>query len=176
MEIVDTNLDGVKMLIPKVYKDARGCFFESYNQKVFAELDISCSFVQDNISVSDKNVLRGLHFQKAPYAQGKLVSVIKGSVLDVVVDIRKDSPTYGQHFKQVLSSDNNIIMWIPPGFAHGFITLEDNTIFFYKCTAFYKKEAEAAIIWNDPNLSIEWGCKNPIVSEKDANASRFENF
>ena len=123
--------------------------------------------------MSDKNVLRGLHYQKEPYAQGKLVRVLKGSVLDVAVDIRKDSHTYGKHYKHILSEENKLMMWIPAGFAHGFLTLQNETVFFYKCTTYYNKLSEASILWNDPKLAIDWGILNPIVSEKDANAPSF---
>ena len=134
------------------------------------------SFVQDNLSKSDKNVLRGLHFQAPPYAQGKLVQVIRGSVLDVAVDIRKDSPTYGQHHSVVLSEENKTQFYVPEGFAHGFVTLEDNTIFSYKCTNLYHPNTEGAIIWNDKDLEIDWQVENPIISEKDLKANPFHSF
>jgi dTDP-4-dehydrorhamnose 3,5-epimerase len=132
--------------------------------------------VQDNQSLSQKGVLRGLHFQNPPFAQGKLVRVIKGSVLDVAVDIRKDSPTYGEHFSVELSEENKTILWIPPGFAHGFVTLEDDTIFIYKCTAVYNKESEGSLIWNDEDLNIDWRVVNPLVSDKDIQAGNFNDF
>jgi len=176
MEIRETNLNGLLAIKPKVFEDNRGYFFESYNQKEFSKYGIDACFIQDNQSMSDKNVLRGLHFQNEPYAQGKLVRVLEGAVLDVVVDIRKNSPTYGNHFKMILSRENQMMLWIPPCFAHGFLTLEDKTVFFYKCTQFYNKESEASILWNDPKLAIDWGVQNPIVSEKDAKAPLFENY
>jgi len=173
IDIERTNIDGLLVIKPKVFKDQRGCFFEAYNKNEFEQAGIDACFVQDNLSVSSANVLRGLHYQAEPYAQGKLVTVIKGSVRDVVVDIRKDSPTYGKHFKITLSEANSYMLWIPPGFAHGFLTLEDDTVFFYKCTAFYNKDAERAILWNDPELAIDWGTSKPLVSEKDENAVFF---
>jgi len=176
MEANEIFLKGILIIKPKVFEDNRGYFYESYNQQEFSHLGINDSFVQDNQSMSDKYVLRGLHFQKEPFAQGKLVRVLQGAVLDVVVDIRKNSPTYGNHFKQVLSEANKIMLFIPTGFAHGFVTLEDKTVFFYKCTQFYNKDSEASILWNDPKLAIDWGIQNPIVSEKDAKAPLFENY
>ena len=132
--------------------------------------------MQDNQSLSQKGVLRGLHFQNPPFAQGKLVRVIKGSVLDVAVDIRKDSPTYGKHFTVELSEENKTIFWIPTGFAHGFVTLEDDTIFMYKCTGVYNKASEGALIWNDADIAIDWGVEYPLVSDKDLVAGSFKNF
>jgi len=176
MEIKEIYLKGILIVNPRVFEDNRGYFFESYNFHDFSKYGITDCFVQDNQSMSDKNVLRGLHFQKEPFAQGKLVRVLQGAVLDVVVDIRKDSPTYGKHFKIVLSEINKIMLWIPPGFAHGFLTLENKTVFFYKCSQFYNKESESSILWNDPKLAIDWGIQSPIVSEKDAMAPSLESF
>ena len=176
MEINKIHLEGVLLIKPTVFEDNRGYFFESYNQNEFSNSGISDCLVQDNQSMSDKNVLRGLHFQREPFSQGKLVRVLQGAVLDVVVDIRKNSSTYGKYFKQVLSDANKMMLWIPSGFAHGFLTLEDKTVFFYKCTQFYNKAAESSILWCDPKLAIEWGIQNPIVSEKDSKAPLFENF
>ena len=139
-------------------------------------IGLDLDFVQDNQSLSQKGVLRGLHFQNPPFAQGKLVRVIKGSVLDVAVDIRKDSPTYGEHFAIELSEENKTIFWIPPGFAHGFVTLEDDAIFTYKCTEVYNKESEGALVWNDPDIAIDWGVESPLVSDKDLVAVSFNNF
>ena len=173
MEIKETFIKGLYVVKPIVFEDNRGYFFESFNKKIFTEAGINLNFVQDNQSMSDKNVLRGLHYQKEPYAQGKLVRVLKGSVLDVAVDIRKDSHTYGKHYKHILSEENKLMMWIPAGFAHGFLTLQNETVFFYKCTTYYNKLSEASILWNDPKLAIDWGILNPIVSEKDANAPSF---
>ncbi|PID69345.1 MAG: dTDP-4-dehydrorhamnose 3,5-epimerase [Flavobacteriales bacterium] len=175
MHIENTNLAGLKIISPAVFKDNRGYFFESYNKKKWTEI-ADKEFVQDNESMSNKGILRGLHFQKPPYAQAKLVRVIRGSVLDVVVDLRRNSPTYGQHSKIILSEENKKQMYVPEGFAHGFLVLENYTIFSYKCTAFYHKPAEDAILWNDPTLAIEWGIANPILSEKDQIAKKFDNF
>lgn len=175
--IVETNhIEGLLVIKPDVFEDARGYFFESYNQEKFRELGIDATFLQDNESKSGKNVLRGLHFQVPPYQQGKLVRVIKGAVLDVAVDLRKSSPTYGEWASIELSEKNKWMYWIPAGFAHGFLTLEENTVFFYKCTQVYHKESEAGIFWNDPSLNIKWGIENPIVSEKDKTAGKFVDF
>ena len=143
----------------------------SFSEEPYREAGILSPFVQDNQSLSQKGVLRGLHFQKPPFAQGKLVRVIKGSVLDVAVDIRRGSPTYGQYQAEVLSEENQAQFWIPPGFAHGFLTLEDHTIFSYKCTEYYNRESEDGIRWNDPDVHINWGVQNPTLSDKDQAAS-----
>ena len=158
--------------------DDRGVFYETFNLSKFREITgiEDVSFFQDNESVSKINVLRGLHFQNPPYAQGKLVRVSKGRALDVAVDIRKGSPTYGKYFSVELSAENKKMFWIPPGFAHGFVTLENDTIFCYKCTAPYSKESEGAILWNDSQLNINWGIDNPILSEKDQEAELFKYF
>ena len=168
MIISEVFINGLKIIEPKVIKDERGVFFESYNQAQLIKEGIADNFLQDNQSVSNKGVLRGLHFQRGNYAQAKLVRVIKGSVLDIAVDLRKDSETFGKHFSIELNDRNNLMFYIPVGFAHGFIALEDNTIFVYKCSAFYNKESEGGIIWNDPTLAINWGAILPIISEKDA--------
>jgi len=171
------EIEGVVLFTPKVFKDDRGLFFESYNQLLFNEaIGESIEFVQDNISISKKNVIRGLHFQKPPYAQGKLVRVVKGKVIDIAVDIRKDSPTYGQHIAIELSSENKKMLWVPEGFAHGFAALEDDTIFSYKCTNFYNHASEDAILWNDSELQIDWKVKSPILSEKDKLSQSFNTF
>jgi dTDP-4-dehydrorhamnose 3,5-epimerase len=177
MEAISTFIDGLFILKPRIFSDERGCFFESFNQKVFNELsNTSTNFVQDNQSCSKKNVIRGLHFQAPPYAQGKLVSVIKGSVIDIALDIRKNSPTYGKHVSVELSSENKLMLWIPEGFAHGFVALEDDTIFSYKCTNYYSKESEGTIQWNDPDLQIDWTIDKEILSEKDKVAQPFATF
>ncbi len=176
MTIAETELKGLYIIEPKVFEDPRGYFFESYNLKEFQEKGLDLKFVQDNQSKSQKGVLRGLHFQNPPFAQGKLIQVIKGSVLDVSVDIRKDSPTYGKHFSMVLSEQNKKMLYISEGFAHGFLTLDDETIFSYKCTNFYNPAAESSILWNDENLNIDWGINDPIISEKDKNAEPFGVF
>jgi dTDP-4-dehydrorhamnose 3,5-epimerase len=176
MELIKTSIDGLLIIKPDVFKDERGYFFESYNKERFAKAGLMMDFVQDNESKSDKGVLRGLHFQKPPYAQGKLVRVIKGSVMDVAVDLRKESPTYGKWESVVLTEENKLQLWIPEGFAHGFVALEDNTIFNYKCTNVYNKESEGSILWNDPDININWNIDNPILSEKDKISPLFKNF
>ena len=176
MEIIKTNIPDLYIVKPTVFEDHRGYFFESYNKEVFLRHGIDQNFVQDNESKSQKNVLRGLHFQKPPFAQGKLVRVIRGSVLDVAVDIRKSSPTYGKWASIELTQENKWMYWVPPGFAHGFVTLEDNTTFFYKCTNMYNKESEGSILWNDPYLNIDWKISQPILSEKDIIAPLFKDF
>lgn len=137
---------------------------------------VDLDFVQDNQSLSGKGILRGLHFQRNPFSQGKLVRVIKGAVLDVAVDIRKDSKTYGEHFSIELDEDNKTMFYVPPGFAHGFVTREEDTIFAYKCTNYYHKESEGAILWNSPSLGIDWGVSNPVISAKDEEAQDFSSF
>ena len=176
MEIIKTSIDGLLIIKPDVFKDERGYFFESYNKERLAKEGLTMNFVQDNESKSAKGVLRGLHFQKPPYAQGKLVRVIKGSVMDVAVDLRKDSPTYGKWESVVLNEENKLQFWIPEGFAHGFVTLEDDTIFAYKCTNVYNKESEGSLLWNDPDININWNIENPILSEKDKISPLFKNF
>ena len=176
MEIIKTPLEGLLVIKPRIFGDDRGYFFESWSKESFSKVGLDLDFVQDNQSLSGKGVLRGLHFQNPPYAQGKLVRVIKGAVLDVSVDIRKDSPTYGQHFSVELSEENKTIVWIPPGFAHGFVTMEDNTIFTYKCTGAYNKGSEEALLWNDEELNINWKIKDPLVSEKDLAAGNFKDL
>lgn len=163
-----------------MWQDNRGYFYESYNSKFLTDAGINAGFVQDNQSFSQKGALRGLHAQKDPFAQGKLVRVIQGSVLDVAVDLRKDSKTFGQHFSLVLSGENHKQLWIPPGFVHGFLTLEDETIFTYKVTNYYDKNSEIGIIWNDPELNIDWGTEvapeDFVFSEKDLALPLFKNF
>lgn len=167
MQVIPTHFDGLFIIQPKCFEDARGYFFESYNKNEFKKNGLNLNFVQDNQSLSQKGVLRGMHFQNPPHAQGKLVRVIKGAVLDVVIDIRRKSKTFGKYFSIELNEQNKTMLYISEGFAHGFLTLEDNTIFFYKCTNFYNKASEDCILWNDPALNINWGISNPIVSEKD---------
>ncbi len=173
MEVKQTPIPGLLIIQPDVFYDPRGYFFESYNQKKFRQFGLDESFIQDNLSLSAKGILRGLHFQNPPFAQGKLLSIIKGEVLDVAVDIRKKSKFYGKYFSITLSEENKTMLWIPPGFAHGFLSLADNTIFSYKCTQIYDKQSEDSIRWNDKNLNIKWGIENPLVSEKDQNAPNF---
>ena len=167
MEIKEYHIQGPLLLKPNVFQDERGYFFESFNSKVFNDIGINEIFNQDNQSLSSKGVLRGLHFQNPPYEQGKLVRVIQGAVRDVAVDIRIGSPTYGEYIIEDLTSTNKLMMWIPPGFAHGFLTLEDETIFLYKCTNLYNKESESGIHWNDETIIINWGFENPLISDKD---------
>lgn len=176
MEILNTEIPGLLIVKPDVFTDQRGYFFESYNQDKFSQLGIPDHFVQDNESRSSKNVLRGMHFQREPFAQGKLVRVVTGAVLDVAVDLRPHSPTFGKWASIELTGDNKLMYWIPAGFAHGFLTLQDNTVFTYKCSGVYKKEAECSIRWNDPELNINWGISNPILSEKDSKAQSFAEY
>ena len=171
-----TFIDGLLVIKPKVFEDERGYFFESFNEKLLEQAGLHANFVQDNQSLSQKNVLRGLHFQAPPFAQGKLVRVIKGSALDVVVDIRKNSPTYGKSFSIELNEQNKAMLWVPEGFAHGFCTLLDNTIFYYKCTNYYNKASEGSIAWNDPGLKIDWNISDPVLSEKDRAGIAFKQF
>jgi len=181
MEIVKTPLKDSVLIYPKVFEDERGHFFESYKENFFSDSGIPTNFVQDNQSMSMKGVLRGLHFQKPPFAQGKLVRVLKGKVLDVAVDVRKDSPTYGQWYSVILSEENKKIFWIPVGFAHGFLTLEDNTVFCYKCTNYYNSESDSGILWKDQDLKIDWRLEefkieNPSLSEKDAKLQTLKEY
>jgi dTDP-4-dehydrorhamnose 3,5-epimerase len=176
MDIKEERIAGIQSIQPKVFGDERGFFIETFNEDKYAVFAAGFTFKQDNLSKSRKGVLRGLHFQLPPFDQGKLVSVIQGSVLDVVVDIRKESPTYGQHFSIVLTGELKNQLWIPPGFAHGFVSLEDDTLFSYKCTNVYAPSFEQTILWNDPILNIDWKIENPIISEKDKVGLPFNNF
>jgi dTDP-4-dehydrorhamnose 3,5-epimerase len=176
MKILPTPIKDLIILEPRVFEDERGYFFESYNTNTLSDLGFNHRFIQDNVSKSIKGVIRGLHFQKGAYAQGKLVQVLSGAVLDVAVDLRSDSKTYGQHFSVELNDQNKRLFYIPEGFAHGFLTLTDNTIFSYKCTNLYNKESEGGLMWNDPSLCIDWGIDDPILSEKDLEYIDFNNF
>ena len=176
MEIQKTNIDGLLIITPKVFKDDRGSFFEPYNKQLFASYGLNMEFVQDNQSISCKDVIRGLHLQAPPFAQGKLVRVVRGAVYDVAVDIRKFSPTFGKYVMVKLDAEENKLFWIPEGFAHGFIALEDNTIFQYKVTNYYNKNSEMSIRWNDPILNIQWGIEQIFVSEKDSQSPLFKDF
>ena len=167
MDVSTTNIEGLLVIQPKVFGDERGYFFESFRDDVLNNHGVSSKFVQDNQSKSNKGILRGLHFQKAPHAQGKLVRVVKGSALDIALDIRTNSPTYGHHFSIELNEVNKTIFYIPPGFAHGFVVLSDYAIFHYKCTDFYDPDDEGGILWNDSELEIDWRVNNPMVSSKD---------
>lgn len=166
MQFKPHEIEGLIECIPTKFEDERGLFYESYNQKLFAANGFTEDFVQDNYSWSKKGVVRGLHFQYSPNAQGKLVRCMTGKVIDVVVDIRRDSPTFGQHEKFVLDSAIGNMLYVPAGFAHGFVALEE-TIFVYKCTDYWNKASESGIIYNDSQLNIDWGIENPIVSAKD---------
>ena len=174
MKLIQTAIPDVLLIEPAVFHDDRGWFMESFNQERFHHelrelgLPIPPPFVQDNHSCSNKGVLRGLHFQRQPHAQGKLVRVVKGSAFDVAVDIREGSPTFGQSVSVELSAENNRILWIPVGFAHGFVALENDTHFLYKTTCVYKKESEWGLHWNDPSLKINWPIRDQLVlNEKD---------
>lgn len=171
------EIQGPILIETRKFTDERGYFFESFNSERFNEaIGQEITFVQDNISKSKKGVIRGLHLQRPPHAQGKLVRVINGSVIDVAVDIRKDSPTYGKHISVLLSSENNHQFWIPEGFAHGFSVLEDDTIFAYKCTDFYHPESEMSIRFDDPTLNINWEVDPLFINQKDLDATFFANF
>ncbi|APS35966.1 dTDP-4-dehydrorhamnose 3,5-epimerase [Serratia marcescens] len=174
MQVSDTRIHGVKIVQPKVFGDARGFFLETFEKKRYQEaLDIEFEFVQDNHSRSSRGVLRGLHFQTVN-PQGKLVRVVRGEVFDVVVDIRKDSPSYGAWEGVVLSEENKTQFWIPPGLAHGFVVLSDIADFEYKCTDYYNAAHEGCLLWNDPDVGIEWPLDNPLLSEKDKQGNFFK--
>ena len=175
MQFIKTDIEGLVEVIPQKFHDSRGYFFESYNSNTFTEGGLDISFVQDNQAFSPKGVLRGLHLQLDPYAQAKLVRILVGRVIDVAVDLRKDSPTFGKSYAVELDSESQKMLFIPKGFAHGYVTLED-TVFFYKCSDFYHKESESGVIWNDPDLNIDWGIKSPIISDKDLKLPTFEEF
>jgi dTDP-4-dehydrorhamnose 3,5-epimerase len=175
MIIKTTDIEGVIEIVPKMFYDERGYFLKTYNAAILRDSGINEDFVQDNQSFSKKGVIRGLHFQKPPFEQGKLVRVITGKVLDVVVDIRKGSTTFGKYYSCILDGEINNMLYIPPGFAHGFSALEDS-IFSYKCTEMYNKDAEGGIIWNDPELNINWMLPYPVISEKDQLLNSFDNF
>ncbi len=176
MTVTPTPFRGLYIIEPQVFTDNRGYFFESWNKKAFAKAGVPFDFVQDNESGSARDVIRGLHFQVPPHAQGKLVRVLKGALLDIAVDLRRGEPTYGKHFRIHLAATDNKMLYIPPGFAHGFRTLEDDTVFLYKCTHHYNKECERTIRWDDPDLAIDWGTDAPLLSQKDRNAMPFRDF
>ncbi len=175
MEVRETFIEGLLEIYPRIFKDERGFFLETYNRTSFEKAGIKTVFVQDNQSFSTKGVLRGLHFQKEPYAQAKLVSVISGKVLDIAVDLRKNSSTFGKSYSVVLEAEKRNMLLVPEGFAHGFVALEDS-VFSYKCSNLYHKESESGIIWNDQDLNIDWGYANPLVSEKDAVLPRLKEL
>lgn len=177
MEFTPTKFKEAWLIKPKVFQDNRGFFLESYSKKVFEEHGITADFVQDNHSMSvNKGVLRGVHFQKPPCPQAKLVRVVRGSVYDVIVDLRKDSPTFGQWEGFNLSAENFSMLFVPRGFGHAFCTLEDNTEFMYKVDGFYAPECDSGIIWNDPTLNIDWPIKDPILSDKDKALQKFSDL
>lgn len=169
-----TDIPAVILVKPRVFEDERGYFFESFKQSQFADAGIDLPFVQDNQSKSGKGIVRGLHFQVPPHEQGKLVRVIQGAIIDVAVDIRKDSSTFGQHVAVELNEDNKHMLWVPPGFAHGFSTLTDDTVVSYKCTKEYHHESEGCIRWD--SLDIDWKVKDAILSAKDAIAVEFSAY
>ena len=176
MEVIETGFEGLLLIKPRVFQDARGYFFESFNKEKFAEIGVHEEFLQDNQSLSGKGIIRGMHFQSPPHAQGKLVRVIKGAVQDVVIDIRKNSRTYGKHYDVDLTENNFLMLYIPPGFAHGFATLEDQTIFSYKCTDVYHPETEGGLAWDDREFGIKWKVSDPVLSEKDKKYQPFSLF
>lgn len=176
MQVKDTRIEGVKIVQPKVFGDARGFFLETFEKRRYQEmLNIDLDFVQDNHSRSSKGVLRGLHFQRSN-PQGKLVRVVRGEVFDVAVDIRPDSPTYGAWEGVILSEENKTQFWIPPGLAHGFVVLSDVADFEYKCTDYYNPANEGCLLWNDPDIGIEWPITHPLLSEKDKLGKRFKEL
>lgn len=178
MEVIKTDIEGVLIIEPKIFGDARGYFFESFNEREFREkTGLDVRFVQDNESRSCYGVLRGLHFQRAPYEQAKLVRVVQGRVLDVAVDIRKGSPTFGKHVMVELTGDNHRQCFIPHGFAHGFCVLSEEAVFQYKCDEYYHPEAEGAIAWDDPDIAIQWpiSANDIVLSEKDKNHPKLKD-
>ncbi|MCM1041746.1 MAG: dTDP-4-dehydrorhamnose 3,5-epimerase [Bacteroides sp.] len=176
MQFEETKIPGVVIIHPDVFEDERGYFMESYSLKKWQEAGLDYVFVQDNESKSGKDVLRGLHFQKPPFAQDKIVRVIKGAVMDVAVDIRLGSPTYGQHVCVELSEQNKLQFLLPAGMAHGFVAREQGTVFAYKVTAPYAPQTEGCLLWNDPDIGIDWKCANPLLSPKDQKGERFKDF
>ncbi len=179
MKVKETQLEGCFVIEPKIFDDKRGSFFESFNKTVFEKLTgLKIDFVQDNQSISQRGVLRGLHLQRGAFAQTKLVRVVQGKVLDVVVDVRKNSKTFGHSFSCIISGENNKQLFIPKGFLHGFVSLEDHTIFAYKCDNYYSKESEEGVLFNDPELNIDWMLKEEdiVLSEKDEKLMSFKDL
>ena len=178
MNVIKTDIEGLLVIEPKIFGDSRGYFFESFSEREFRREVADVDFVQDNESKSSYGVVRGLHFQKPPYSQAKLVRVIKGKVLDVAVDLRKGSPTFGQHVAMELSEDNHRQVFIPRGFAHGFSVLSDEVVFQYKCDAYYAPQSEGAVAWDDPDLGIDWKvpAEKVILSEKDKKHPRLKDI
>ncbi len=175
ISVEKTPFEGVLVLQPEIFRDERGYFMETFRAE-HCESVCKVRFVQDNESLSQQGVIRALHFQVPPFGQAKLVRVLSGSIIDVMVDLRKDSPTFGKHYKIKLSAANRKQVFIPVGFAHGFAALENDTLVQYKCSAYYHPQAEGSLRWNDPVLDIDWGIRTPILSDKDRNAPLFENF
>lgn len=169
MNVTKTSIESVLILEPRVFSDGRGQFLETWSRQRYIDAGIEDEFVQDNVSYSVKGTLRGLHFQN-PDGQGKLVQALEGQVFDVAVDIKKGSPTFGKYVSTILSKDNHKQMYIPPGFAHGFCVLSDYAMFSYKCTDYYNKSSEGSVLWNDPDIAIDWPIKEPLLSDKDAQA------
>ncbi|HIJ73386.1 MAG TPA: dTDP-4-dehydrorhamnose 3,5-epimerase [Candidatus Hydrogenedentes bacterium] len=175
VSIAATDIEDVLLIETTVFRDMRGFFTETYSAKTWGAAGLEVSFVQDNLSKSAKGTLRGMHYQLAPHAMGKLIRAVTGALFDVAVDLRRGSPTFGKWVGRVLSAENGLAMWIPEGFAHGFIALEDETLAYYKCTNFYAPEAERAIIYNDPEIGIEWPIEPASISQKDAAAPTLEH-
>ncbi|MBN1302411.1 MAG: dTDP-4-dehydrorhamnose 3,5-epimerase [Melioribacteraceae bacterium] len=176
MNVIQAKIEGLLVIEPDIYTDERGYFFESFSREKYKNIGLPSEFKQDNISRSSSGVIRGLHYQIGNSAQGKLCSVFEGTVLDIAVDIRYGSPTYGQYFSQVLSDENKLQLWIPPGFAHGFSVLSESAVFQYKCTQLYNAESERCIRFDDPDLNIDWKVKEPRLSRKDLNGILFKNI
>ncbi len=176
MKFEKVFIEGLLLITPDVHKDARGFFYESFNKKKFTEGGIDLNFVQDNISKSSKGTIRGLHYQSGKFAQGKLCTVVEGKVLDVALDIRHGSPTFGKYFSVELNDETKNQLWIPPGFAHGFSVLSDYAIFSYKCTSLYEPQSERTILFSDSDLNINWIVEDPVVSEKDMKGTPFKKI
>ncbi len=177
MQVIETGFKDLFLIKPTIFGDHRGYFYESFNKQTFEQkTGLNIDFIQDNQSFSSRGVLRGLHFQTPPYTQDKLVRVLSGKVLDVVVDLRTEEPTYGKSYVVELSGENHLQLFVPKGFAHGFSTLEDDTVFVYKCTDYYHKDSEGCILWNDPTLNINWQLDEPKISDKDRDGNLFVNF
>jgi dTDP-4-dehydrorhamnose 3,5-epimerase len=175
LNVIRCQLEGLLIVEPKVFGDSRGFFMESWNQRRYAEAGLPDTFVQDNLSFSRRGALRGLHFQN-PFPQGKLVSVLEGEVFDVAVDLRRNSPTFAKAEAVRLSAENKRQFYVPPGFAHGFLVLSETALFHYKCTAFYSPQNEMTLLWNDPQVAIDWPLQNPTLSEKDAKGFRLNDL
>lgn len=176
MKVIKTPIEGLLVIEPNVFYDDRGYFFESFNSKKYEDAGLNFNFVQDNVSKSNRGTLRGLHYQVGEHAQGKLCQVLLGEVLDVAVDIRFGSPTFGKYFSRLLSEKNRTQLWMPPGFAHGFSVLSEEAIFSYKCTSYYNKESERCIIFDDVDLNIDWQIDSPTISDKDRLGKRFKEI